>query len=372
MHASPIRISRILTHPVEHIIRPDRVVISHAGKHDRSRFLLVTVENSDGVRGYGEAATVLLWSGETSQFAQYLINEIFWPKMRDATFHHPSEALRIMDQCVVNHSFAKSAVDTAIWDLWARQQERSVFELFADRTPEKTIPTRASIGAYDTRKTVELACAFRADGVKVFKFKTGVKGLDDVDRLRAAREALGQEAMITIDYNGAFDQADEAVAAIESLLPFDLALVEQPTHRDRLALMAEVRRRVQVPILADESIFSPQHLNDAIALDAFDIVSLYPGKNGGFTHSIRMAQAAARAGKACAIGSNLESDLGQTAMATLAAGLQAFPTATMPCDLGSSLYYTRSILKTPLPLVDGLAHVPSGPGFAAEPDIRLE
>jgi muconate cycloisomerase len=197
-----------------------------------------------------------------------------------------------------------------------------------------------------------------------------VAGLNDVDRLRTARQALGQDVTFTIDYNGAFNNVEGAVASIESLLPFNLALVEQPTHRDRLSLLAQVRKRVDVPILADECIFSPEHLAEAIDLDAFDLLSLYPGKNGGFTHAVRMAQMAHRAGKTCAIGSNLESDLGQAAMATLAAGLTAFPIPQVPCDLGSSLYYTQSSLKEPLKLVAGELQVPHGVGFGVEPDIQ--
>src|SRR6185312_7148185 len=108
-------------------------------------------------------------------------------------------------------------------------------------------------------------------------------------------------------------------------LPFDLALAEQPTPRDRISLLADVRRRVPVPILADEAVFTPADLDEALDLDAFDILSIYPGKNGGFTHSLAMARKAQAAGKPCAIGSNLETDLGQAAMIGLASSLSAFP-----------------------------------------------
>ena len=135
----------------------------------------------------------------------------------------------------------------------------------------------------------------------------------------------GKAPIFTIDANGAHATADEAVAAIEQLLPFDLALAEQPTPRDRIGLLAEVRRRVPVPILADEAVFTPGHLEEALDRDAFDILSIYPGKNGGFSHSLAMARRVQQAGKVCAIGSNLETDLGQAAMVCLASSLSAFP-----------------------------------------------
>ena len=186
-------------------------------------------------------------------------------------------------------------------------------------------------------------------------------------RLRAVRERLGPAPIFTIDANGAHATADEAVAAIEALLPFDLALAEQPTPRDRIGMLAEVRRRVPVPILADEAIFTPGHLEEALDLDAFDILSIYPGKNGGFSHSLAMARRAQAAGKVCAIGSNLETDLGQAAMVCLASSLSAFPVERYACDLMGALFYEPSCVSPPIAYRDGRVQLPTGPGFGVVP-----
>jgi muconate cycloisomerase len=181
------------------------------------------------------------------------------------------------------------------------------------------------------------------------------------------RERLGAEPVFTIDANGAHPTADEAVAAVEALLPFGLALAEQPTPRDRIGLLAQVRRRVPVPILADEAVFTPGHLDEALDLDAFDILSIYPGKNGGFSHSLAMATRAHAAGKACAIGSNLETDLGQAAMTCLAASLSAFPVDRLACDLMAALFYESSATTPPIVYRYGRVKAPTGSGFGVEP-----
>lgn len=280
-----MKIARIHSVITSHPIREERVVVSAAGRHSESTFLIVAVEDENGLTGYGEAATTLLWSGESAQTAQWIVDSLFAPKLVGATIDHPREALAIMD----------------------------------------------------------------------------------VARLRAVREALGDEPVFTIDYNGAFQDADAAAKHIESLLPYRLALVEQPTHRDRIHLMADVKKRVAIPILADESIFTPDHLAEAIDLDAFDILSVYPGKNGGFTRSIDMVRTAAKAGKPCVIGSNLETDLGQAAMATLAAGLSAFPIPRLSNDFASAMYYMKSSTTPPLRFEKGELHVPAGIGFGVTP-----
>jgi muconate cycloisomerase len=196
-----------------------------------------------------------------------------------------------------------------------------------------------------------------------------VPGIDDVARLRAVRERLGNAPVFTIDANGAHATADEAVAAIEALVPFNLAVAEQPTRRDRLSVLADVRRRCSVPIMADEAVFTPDELREALDLEALDILSIYPGKNGGFTHSLAMAKLAQQAGKQCAIGSNLETDLGQAPHVCLAASLSAFPVEELACDLMGSLFYAQSAVTPPIALQRGRAVLPTGPGFGVTPNV---
>lgn len=367
MNTPSLRIQRIETTIIDHRLRTDRIIVSPAGRHDTSRFLLVKVFDSDGACGYGEAATTPLWSGEMAETGQWMIEHLFAPRLVGHSFDHPADALTIMDAAAYAHPFTKSAIDTALWDLWACLQSTPVSQLINDREPVATIPTRASIGVYPVDETVRIARELWQAGIRTLKFKVGLAGLDDVARLRAVREDLGNEPIFTVDANGGYATADDAVGAIEAMLPFNLTLVEQPTPRDRIAMLAEVRRRVDVPIMADEAIFTPGHLQEALDCDAFDILSVYPGKNGGFTRALEMAQTAQRAGKKCAIGSNLESDVGQAAMATLAASLSVFPVEEIACDLLSSLFYEQPSVREPLRLQNGRVEVPMGSGFGVEP-----
>ena len=97
------------------------------------------------------------------------------------------------------------------------------------------------------------------------KVKVGGGSLaDDADRVAAVRAALGPAGRIRLDANGAWD-VDTAVVAIDRLAGFDLELVEQPVAD--LADLARVRRRVAVPVAADESLRS---LGDARRLAALE------------------------------------------------------------------------------------------------------
>lgn len=365
-----LRVRQVEARIVDHPVRSEGAIISFLGRHEASHYLNVTVADDDGRQGFGEAATAPVWSGETAETAKWMLDNFIGPRLIGTRFDHPAEALALLDRDLHGNSFAKAAVDIALWDLWARSQQISVARLIADREPLDAIPTRASIGVYPPEETVRLALEFWQAGVRTLKFKTGKAGIDDVARLRAVRDRLGPEPVFTIDANGAYATAEQAVRAVEALLPFDLLLVEQPTPRDRIGMLAEVRRRVPVPILADEAVFTPGHLEEALDRDAFDVLSIYPGKNGGFTHSLAMARRVREAGKSCAIGSNLETDLGQAAMACLAASLSVFPVERYACDLMAALFYKRSSVTPPLTFRDGRVEVPKGNGFGVQPDAE--
>jgi muconate cycloisomerase len=351
----------------EHPLRPERIVRSHAGTHDRSTYLLVELEDKDGCRGWGEGATTPLWSGEWAASEAVAITGLFGPGIVGCELAHPCELSPLLDVLGYGHPFAKSAIETAAWDLWARKQNRSVLSLIADRDPPTSVPTRASVGAYPPVQTLEMSRRFFAAGVRHLKFKVGVPGVDDVQRLQSVRRELGPDVLFSLDANGAYRTPDEALRALDAMLPSKVEVFEQPTPRDRLDLLAQVRKRSAIPVMADESIFTADELAMALDLDAFDVLSVYPGKNGGLGNALTMARTASAAGKGCAIGSNLESDIGLAAMVTLAAGCRAFDVERWAGDFASSLYYLNSSARQPLALADGRIQTPGGIGFGVEP-----
>src|SRR5207247_8643216 len=83
----------------------------------------------------------------------------------------------------------------------------------------------------------------------------------DGDRLRAVREAIGPDVWLSVDANGGYT-VEQAVWVAPRLEKLDVALFEQPTRRGDHVSMAEVRQRSGIPIMADESVFTP---DDALA-----------------------------------------------------------------------------------------------------------
>ena len=189
--------------------------------------------------------------------------------------------------------------------------------------------------------------------------------------MKAVRDELGSTPVFTVDANGGYGTAEEALRAIDALLEFRISLVEKPTPAGRLNAMRDIKRRLSVPLMADESIWTPDQLDEGLELDAFDVLAIYPGKNGGFTRALQMAHTVHQAGKTCAIGSNLESEIGLAAMGALAGSLQGFEANGPAGDFASSLYYQDVAISEPSRLERGYYRLPRDPGFGVVPKQKV-
>ncbi len=184
----------------------------------------------------------------------------------------------------------------------------------------------------------------------------------DVDRLRAVREAIGPDVWLSVDANGGYT-VDQAVWAAARLEKVNVVLFEQPTRRGDHAAMAEVRRRSGIPIMADESVFTPQDAVEVIRHQAADVLSLYPGKHGGIRATQQIAKLAEAAGLPCTIGSNLEREVATAAMAHVTVCTANIQCERFPGDLIGPVYFESALTREPLRYRADRLWVPEQPGL---------
>jgi O-succinylbenzoate synthase len=179
-----------------------------------------------------------------------------------------------------------------------------------------------------------------AAGHRWIKVKVGGDDVDDdVARVAAVRTAAGPHAGIRVDANGAWD-TNTAVAAIGRLSAYDLELVEQPVAS--LEELASVRRRVDVPVAADECIRGPADARRLRQLEAADAVVLKVQPLGGVRSALAVAEAA---GVSAIVTSMLETSVGLAAGLALAAALPELPYA---CGLGTANLLAADVVAEPL------------------------
>ncbi|WP_082554104.1 o-succinylbenzoate synthase [Aeromicrobium sp. Root495] len=194
----------------------------------------------------------------------------------------------------------------------------------------------------------EAARVVRASGCQTAKVKVAEPGQsldDDVQRVSAVREALGPGGRVRVDANGLWD-VEQAVAAVRALHDAaTLEYVEQPCRTvEELAL---VRRRVEVPVAADESIRRAEDPLRVRDLEAADIAVIKVQPLGGVHACLRIAE---QIGLPVVVSSAVESSVGLAAGLALAAALPELPYA---CGLATTSLLDGDVVSAPLVPVDG-------------------
>jgi o-succinylbenzoate synthase len=289
---------------------------------------LLRLEDDDGAVGYGEAAPLEPYDGVT-------LDEVL-AALRDGNGRGgPPQA--------------RAAEEMAQLDLEAGRAGRPIGEPGAE-----VIPVNRTLAGGPPGEVAERAAEGVRQGYSCFKLKVGLP--DDEDRVAAVRAAVGPWPALRIDANGAWSP-HEAVAAIERLARFDLQLVEQPCAT--LEEMAEVRRAVEVPIAADESVATAADVRVAAAREACDIVNVKLSPSGGFTAARDALREAAASGLGAFLSSTLDGPWGISAALQLAAGERV----QLACGLATLELFDATLAMALPPPADGVLVVPQGPGL---------
>lgn len=212
------------------------------------------------------------------------------------------------------------------------------------------VPVNCTVPAVGPAQAQQIVWDSGCSTAKVKVAEPGQSLADDLDRVAAVRQALGAGGRLRIDANGAWTVA-EAVAAIPRLerAAGGMEYVEQPC--EDVAGLAAVRRRVDVPVAADESIRRADDPKSVAALAAADIAVLKVQPLGGVRACLRIAE---QLGLPVVVSSALETSVGIAAGVALAAALPELPHA---CGLGTVSMLSRDVVRQPMLPVEGMLPV---------------
>lgn len=259
---------------------------------------------------------------------------------------------------VKGHRMAKAALETAILDAELRAAGTSLSTHLGG--VRDRVPAGVSVGIMDSiPQLLDAVDGYLAEGYLRIKLK--VEPGWDVDPVRAVRERFGDDVLLQVDANTAYELDDWPLLA--ALDPFDLLLIEQPLDEEDVRGHAELAKLIGTPVCLDESIVSARAAADAIAMGACSIVNIKPGRVGGYLESRRIHDICVANEVPVWCGGMLETGIGRAANAALA----ALPGFTLPGDVSASnRYYTQDITE-PFVLEAGHLVVPVGPGIGVTP-----
>ena len=317
-----------------------------------SEGFLVSLEGEDGSAGYGWAS-VLEHLGHGARSVEADLSRLIGTLDGEDT----EQAFALLDGVrVVNP--AQAAAETALYDLVATSRRLPLYRLFGPRVRDRVAILRI-LALKTPAETAEIARRLLAEGDRHLKIKLDGDGPLDIARVRAVREAVGPDVVITVDANQSYRSAHEAITAIEEMERERIALVEQPLPVGDDAGMAEVARAVDTPVEADEAAQTLDDIRRLADHRVVDAVSLKVPKLGGLRRTREAAVLCREAGLQCRIGAHVGSRVLAAAALHVAA---ASPEVSDVAELGE-FARLRDDPAEGIEVEGGMLRVPEGPGL---------
>lgn len=361
-----MRITRIDTIPVRVPINPARAIRSSRKLTSANTFVFLEVHTDEGIVGLGEVSCDPVWSGESAVTAVHYIDTVFAPLLLGEDPTHVERLTASVGDAIVGNPFTKAALEMAFWDIFGKSAGLPVYRLLGGPVRD-FVTTKFSVSGAEPARAAEIASWAVSYGFQAMKVKVGIDPDEDIARVRAVRDAIGPDVRLGIDANCGWSPR-VAIQMIRRLQDFDILFVEQPVPALDVSWLADVRAHVDVPVMADESVFNLQDAMSVVRANAADVLSVYVGKGGGIGPARKAAAVAEAAGIACTIGSNLELGVASAAMVHLGMATPGITAEEFPCDIIGPLYYQESLLLEPVPITGGEARPPQRPGLGVELD----
>jgi o-succinylbenzoate synthase len=291
--------------------------------------LIVEIVDSDGRSGFGEAPQIWQVTGASIAGSEACVETLLAPMLVGRDPDDLVATIKDVQRAVVGNEAAKAAIDMAMHDLAAQRLGIPLVRLLGGSS--LTVATDVTLSAGDADALAAAAADRVADGFTVLKVKVGTAdSAAEIERVRAIREAAGPDVVIRLDANQGWTPR-EAVRVIHGVEDAGLGVefVEQPVARWDIEGLAWVSDRVDLPIVADEAVFSVRELVEVIKRRAADVVNVKLAKCGGISAGRTLLSLADAHGLGSIVGSMMETSIGIGAAASLAS---AYGTTSV-CDL---------------------------------------
>jgi L-alanine-DL-glutamate epimerase-like enolase superfamily enzyme len=248
----------------------------------------------------------------------------------------------------------------ALYVIAAQQAGLPLYKFLGGKN-NKTIATDYTVSLNAAQKMAEDAAKYKRQGFPVIKVKLGDSKVNDTERIRLIREAIGYEIPLRIDANQGWD-VKTAIATLKELERYNIQHCEEPIPRWDFMRLRKVKKNSPIPIMADESCCDHHDAKRLIGLKACDMINIKLGKSGGIYDALKIIALAEKAKMKMQMGGFTESRLGMTAFAHLSLCSDDI----MYYDLDTPLMFTEDPVSGGITYHDnGVVNVPETSGLGA-------
>ena len=327
-----------------------------------SNAVLVKIYAENGTIGFGEACA---WEpefyGETLDSVSSTIEKLVAPKIIGQSVFNINRIMAIIDAALAKVTCVKEGIDLALHDLVGKILDVPVYVLLGGCF-RKEIPVASEIGIDTPEIMAQNALNVSSIGFKVIKIKGSNDMALDIKRIKSVREAVGDEIALRLDPNAAWSTYG-TIQTMKALEDCNLQLLEQPIPNWDLKGLAQIRRSIGIPLMADESIWTPQDVIKIADYNAADIINIKIAKSCGLLLAKKIEAVAESAGMPCIVGTEVEPGFSMIAKLHLAASMKIHPLASEFTEL---TLLKEHIVNHNLKIENGCVKVPDGAGFGVE------
>ncbi|MFJ7678371.1 o-succinylbenzoate synthase [Peribacillus sp. NPDC097198] len=316
--------------------------------------IVVEARDQDGIIGYGEAVPFSSpwYTEETVKTCFHMLEDFLIPKTLAFDLTHPNQLAGLWSG-IRRNAMAKSALEQAIWDLYAKQEGIYLGKLFGgERTEVDAGVVVASDHIEDALRQIEegLAVGYR-------RYKIKINPANDTEYLTQIRRAY-PDIPLMVDANSAYSLSD--VPHLQKLDDFQLMMIEQPLGHDDIVEHAILQKQLRTPICLDESINSYHDAKSALMLKSCGVITIKMAKVGGWSQAVKIHDLCVEQDIPLWCGGMIEFGISRAHNLALAT-LKGF---TIPGDISSSSRYWESDIIEPEVIVkNGVIKVPDKPGI---------
>lgn len=308
---------------------------------DEREVIVVSVKGDSGQTGYGEcvAFETPWYTEETITSCRFVLEQVLLPLLTNQTLHHPKEVWELF-KAVKGNRMAKAALEMAVWDLFAKQQQQPLWQFVGGTS--KAIPAGIVVAADPSQIGDKVAQANKA-GYKRIKIK--IHPDTDPSMLKSIVNNY-PEILFFADANGSFDEDN-----FDRLTEFDdvgFTLIEQPFGEREWILHARAKQQLKTQICLDESIASVEDVQQMIDSKAGDIVVLKMSRLGGWTETLKVVELCRENSIGMWVGGMIEFGVSKAHNLALA----SLPGIHYPGDFSASNHFWEKDIIQPAIIVD--------------------
>lgn len=328
--------------------------------------VIVKITADDGTMGWGQSVPIAKWSYETLETTAIVLREYFAPVLIGCDPTDIQGAHIAMDQALApgfttGMPISRAGIDLALHDLCGKLSGKSLSQLWG-RPKGGPITLSWTVNVTSLDDIGSVMDEGKKRGYRHFNIKVSPDPEFDVALAKQVRR-MSQGSFLWADANGGYDP-DTALNAAPRLADVGVDVLEAPLRPNQISGYQALRKQGALPILMDEGVVSPVDLEEFHKLGMLDGLAMKPSRCGGLI-SNKLQIEYCQKHDLIWLGSGL-TDPDISMAATL--GLYGAFGLKKPAALNGPQFLTADVLKDPLRIKNGVAHIPDGPGLGIEVD----